>query len=157
MEWSVVFFTLLFFQVASQQQPVAPPPVPRVEPPRERPRIILQPRTSDAVSAHPAEQASNAAIFGGARPVDKTAQREQEIEEKLRKEKEAAALDAQKRQEAAVAAKAAAHDQSTPTTGGERNVAALGNKLGHVNLGAPSGPSRNADGRPGNNDQYTVV
>ncbi|XP_021941537.1 eukaryotic translation initiation factor 4B isoform X3 [Zootermopsis nevadensis] len=53
--------------------------------PRSRPRLVLQPRSKPEEPA--ATQASQASIFGGAKPVD-TAAREKEIEERLEKEKE---------------------------------------------------------------------
>lgn len=54
--------------------------------PKERPKLKLQPRTKPIENA--TQEVSNSAIFGGAKPVD-TASREREIEEKLKKEKEA--------------------------------------------------------------------
>jgi hypothetical protein len=52
--------------------------------PRSRPRLILQPRSKPEEPT--TSQASQASIFGGAKPVD-TAAREKEIEERLEKEK----------------------------------------------------------------------
>ncbi|ODM94439.1 Eukaryotic translation initiation factor 4B [Orchesella cincta] len=53
------------------------------EQPKERKRLVLQPRTVDKPPGESEPQA-NASIFGGAKPVD-TQKREREIEEKLEK------------------------------------------------------------------------
>ncbi|KAJ9593461.1 hypothetical protein L9F63_014990, partial [Diploptera punctata] len=60
----------------------APPPAE----PRTRPRLNLKPRSTAEKPAAPDPVASQASIFGGAKPVD-TAAREKEIEERLQKEK----------------------------------------------------------------------
>lgn len=52
--------------------------------PRERPKIVLAPRTKPIESVPASESVPSAAIFGNAKPVD-TTQREKEIEEKLAK------------------------------------------------------------------------
>ena len=54
--------------------------------PRERPRLQLAKRTAPVENAG---ETANAAIFGGAKPVDTTA-KEREIEEKLQKQQQAA-------------------------------------------------------------------
>lgn len=65
------------------------------EPPRERPRLQLQPRTKpieiteEKKEPEPKSQRSTASIFGSAKPVD-TAQREREIEERLMKQRQEA-------------------------------------------------------------------
>lgn len=66
-----------------------------IEPPKERPRLHLQPRTKpvendvkpqDDGAGTGQEKPKAVSIFGSAKPVD-TAQREREIEEKLLKQK----------------------------------------------------------------------
>ena len=54
------------------------------EPPKERPRLKLQPRTTDKTESNEQSEGTNKAssIFGGAKPVD-TAKKEAEIEQKL--------------------------------------------------------------------------
>lgn len=60
-----------------------PPP----EPPAERPRLQLQPRSKPPGSTDETDSGKTSSIFGGARPVD-TATKEQEIEERKKKEEE---------------------------------------------------------------------
>lgn len=60
---------------------------PSHEPPVERPRLQLQPRTKAVVKTEETDSGSPSAIFGGARPVD-TATKEQEIEERMKREKQ---------------------------------------------------------------------
>lgn len=60
-----------------------------IDQPKERQKLVLKPRTVPLEES--AGQVGSAAIFGGAKPVD-TAAREREIEERLAKERELAAL-----------------------------------------------------------------
>lgn len=53
--------------------------------PRERPKLVLAPRTKPIENVPVKESVPSSAIFGNAKPVD-TTQREKEIEEKLAKE-----------------------------------------------------------------------
>lgn len=53
--------------------------------PRERPKLVLAPRTKPVENVPVKESVPSSAIFGNAKPVD-TTQREKEIEEKLAKE-----------------------------------------------------------------------
>lgn len=53
--------------------------------PRERPKLVLAPRTKPIENVPAKESVPSAAIFGNAKPVD-TTQREKEIEEKLARE-----------------------------------------------------------------------
>lgn len=55
-------------------------PTSPASPPRERKKLVLQPRSKSVAESE--TPVSNSAIFGGARPVD-TAAREREIEKKL--------------------------------------------------------------------------
>ena len=71
-----------------------PSPTSNREPPTERPRLALKPRTkppevekTPASEKPPTEKKTSASIFGDAKPVD-TAAREREIEERLRRERE---------------------------------------------------------------------
>ena len=57
------------------------------EPPKERPRSKLQPRTKPKEEDTPKAPEKSSSIFGGAKPVD-TAAREREIEERLARQKE---------------------------------------------------------------------
>lgn len=61
------------------------PDEPRDDPPVERRKIVLQPRSKPLESEETSGQSS--AIFGGAKPVD-TAKKEREVEEKLEKARE---------------------------------------------------------------------
>lgn len=55
--------------------------------PRQRPKLNLAPRTKPIEASKPEPAVPSASIFGNAKPVD-TAERERQIEEKLRKEQE---------------------------------------------------------------------
>ena len=57
---------------------------PPQDPPAERPRLQLQPRSKQPTSSSE-DSGKSSSIFGGARPVD-TATREQEIEQRLQRE-----------------------------------------------------------------------
>lgn len=64
--------------------------------PRERPKLVLAPRTKPVENVPvKAETVPSASIFGSAKPVD-TAQREREIEERLAKELSSKSRDASK-------------------------------------------------------------
>jgi len=52
--------------------------------PKERPKLQLAKRSVQSAEEESTDKASQAAIFGGAKPVD-TTKREKEIEEKLSK------------------------------------------------------------------------
>lgn len=54
---------------------------------RQRPKLNLAPRTKPIEASKPEPAVPSASIFGNAKPVD-TAERERQIEEKLRKEQE---------------------------------------------------------------------
>jgi len=58
------------------------------EPPKERPRLALAPRSKPAESAEAGPTGASSSIFGGAKPVD-TLKKEKELEEKMAQEKEA--------------------------------------------------------------------
>ena len=60
---------------------------PSRDPPKERPRLQLQPRTKPREEAGQTASPKAASIFGGAKPVN-TAAREREIEERLAKQRE---------------------------------------------------------------------
>ena len=53
-----------------------------IDPPKERPRLNLKPRTDRAESSEESEGTSKSSIFGSAKPVD-TAKKEAEIDQKL--------------------------------------------------------------------------
>lgn len=61
-------------------RPEVEPPKP--EPPRERKKLVLAPRTAPLEPTDEQKPEGSSAIFGGAKPVD-TAARERQIEEKL--------------------------------------------------------------------------
>ncbi|OQV11924.1 hypothetical protein BV898_13802 [Hypsibius exemplaris] len=133
-------------------QPPAPapvreqqPPPKAVEPPRERPKLNLLPRQADA-SLTSAEPASSSAIFGGARPVDTTA-KEREMEEKIRKDREALELERQRKLEASAAARAPRNEgDASAAAAAAADHSGVAPQMAAVSLGA--GQTRNADGRP---------
>lgn len=61
--------------------------IPCIAEPRQRPKLNLAPRTKPIEASKPEPAVPSASIFGNAKPVD-TAERERQIEEKLRKEQE---------------------------------------------------------------------
>jgi hypothetical protein len=116
----------------------------KVEPLRERPKLNLKPREESLANTEPVHSSS---VFGGAKPVD-TSAREREVEEKIRKEREAAHLaQQQKLQESSDRANIARSNEHDETS----NKIMIPSEVSPrpVVLQNVAGTTRNADGRPG--------